>query len=410
MSCKDQAFKLSPLLSKFVHENDGEMDELALLQNFRKSTQKKKFRHNCLDLPYHMRMCLETGGFERRYHMSCKAYLQLVDILNINVDIQKSMNSTSGNASIIPAMVDMGIRFYGGEKIKSIADLFRVGIVSAQRVIDVFIDATESSNHPFLSTDLLPEPHSDRRRVADEWGEQSGVYGLYYGYLAVIDGWMCTIEQPSDVDNPVDFFSGHYQRFGLNVQAMCDTNLHITYILVAGNGGTSNAQTFRKLHKLRDWLLRLPDGFFILGDNAYGLTSKLLIPFSGASEQDTFNDTYNFFLSQLHIRVEMAFGRLSTKWRIFRSNLLAVNGIQQKIQIVRVGAKLHNYVINADRLNFLDIFEDDIESFGVERLGKVSFANNGYYSVVDASEHTITSTRVDGSDDDRRQKNCRRYR
>ena len=131
-------------------------------------------------------------------------------------------------------------------------------------MIDVFLDSVEESNHPFLSTDLLPETDCDRRRVADDWNDRSSAFGLFYGCLAAIDGWLCTIEQPSDVHNPGDFFSGHYQKFGLNVQAMCDANLRITYVSVAGNGGTNDARAFKRLHKLRDWLLRLPDGFLCL--------------------------------------------------------------------------------------------------------------------------------------------------
>ena len=141
---------------------------------------------------------------------------------------------------------------------------------------------------------------------------------------------------------------------------------------------------------------------FILGDNAYRLPNKVLIPFSGSSKQDANNDAYNFYLSQLRIRVEMTFGRLSTKWRIFLSDLLAVNGLEKNCQIVRVGAKLHNYVINADRLNFLNVSKDDLELFGVERLSKVSFDNNGYYPIVDDEIRSTTRTSVDGGNDDRR--------
>ena len=170
-------------------------------------------------------------------------YIRLVEILDISVDVQKSSNSTSGNDPITPQMiVAIGIRFFGGEKIKSIADIFGVSISSAQRLINDFLEAVEKSDHPFLSTDLLPESHSDHRRVADEWNDRSNAFGLYYGYLAAIDGWLCTIEQPWDVGNPADFFSRHYQKFGINVQAMCDANLRITYISVAGNGGTNDAR------------------------------------------------------------------------------------------------------------------------------------------------------------------------
>ena len=36
--------------------------------------------------------------------------------------------------------------------------------------------------------------------------------------------------------------------------------------------------------------------------------------------------------------------------------------------IMRVGAKLHNYVINADQLNFLKTDDDDFEGIEVEPL------------------------------------------
>ena len=235
-----RAFKLSPLLSKLVHGNEGEADELSILRNSGKINRSKKFRHNRLNLPQHTRMCIATGGFERRYHMTYDAFTQLVDILDIKVDFKQSSNSTSGNDPITPTMiVAIGLRFFGGEKIKSLADIFGMGISSAQRVIDVFLEAVELSNHEFLSTDLLPDTVEDRKKMADDWNERSSAFGLYYGCLAAIDRWLCTTEQPSDVDNPADFFSGHYQKFGLNVQAMCDANLHIIYISVAGSGGTN---------------------------------------------------------------------------------------------------------------------------------------------------------------------------
>ena len=134
---------------------------------------------------------------------------------------------------------------------------------------------------------------------------------------------------------------------------------------MAGNGGTNDARAFKRLHKLRDLLLRLPDGVFILGNKVYSLSNKLLIPFRGSSKQDINHDTYIFFLSQLRIWVEMSFGRLCTKSRIFHSDLLAMNGMEKDCQIVRVRAKLRNYVTNADRLNFLNVSEEDLESFGV---------------------------------------------
>ena len=61
-------------------------------------------------------------------------------------------------------------------------------------------------------------------------------------------------------------------------------------------------------------------------NNAYPLLKSLSIPFSGTDAWDEYNDSYNFHLSQLRICIEMCFGRLTTKWRIFRSKLMAAHG------------------------------------------------------------------------------------
>jgi hypothetical protein len=61
----------------------------------------------------------------------------------------------------------------------------------------------------------------------------------------------------------------------------------------------------------------------VVGDNAYVCTEHLITPFMGSSNLNSENDSYNFFLSQLRIRVEMAFGRLIAKWRSLRCSLEA---------------------------------------------------------------------------------------
>ena len=123
---------------------------------------------------------------------------------------------------------------------------------------------------------------------------------------------------------------------------MCDPNLRIIYSSIAGPGKMNDARAYRKMIGLHNWLDQLDDQYFCSGDNAYPLSNKMLIPFSGASRHEGHNLTYNFYLLQLRIRIEMAFGRLTTKWRIFRSDLNC--STKKNCQIVRVGIKLHNYV------------------------------------------------------------------
>jgi hypothetical protein len=56
------------------------------------------------------------------------------------------------------------------------------------------------------------------------------------------------------------------------------------------------------------------------------------------------NDSYNFYLSQLRIRIEMAFGLLCGKWAILQRPL-QVN-LKNAGRLLMCCARLHNFVIN----------------------------------------------------------------
>ena len=367
-------------MRKLALEDD--IEELSELGE-EKEVRKPKFRHNRLNLGEHFEMCHATNGFQSRYHMTSNAFERLVGLLDITVNEDRSRASTQGNDPICSRMiVAMGLRFMGGEKKKSLADIFGCSISSVDRIVDIFLNAVDLCSHVDLSVDLLPTEYNEQVRMAIDWNEKSGALGIYYGCIGAIDGWLCTMEKPADVINPTDYHSGHYQRFGMNVQAMCDVNLRFIYLSVCASGGTGDARAFRKLHGLNAWLDGLREGFYIIGDCAYELTNKLLIPFSGARRLDEANDNYNFFLSQLRIRIEMTFGRLTTKWRIFRSDLLAANGTARNCLIIRVGAKLHNYVINIDNPNLKSVPVDDFESLEIEPLEDGPEGNLGFLPIV----------------------------
>ena len=81
-----------------------------------------------------------------------------------------------------------------------------------------------------------------------------------------------------------------------------------------------------------------------MGDAAYSLSDRLLIPFTGSQRDDEDNDAYNFYLSQLRIRIEMSFGRLVRKWAILKTKMAFK--LKKTSQILQVCAKLHNFVID----------------------------------------------------------------
>ena len=258
-----ERIKKRQILSKILEFDHvyGEEDRTK-----RRQQRKSKYKYNRLDMKSHFDMCRHTSGFQKRYHMTEHSFQRLLKILedDLQVNLKQSLNSTGGNAPITPEMkVAIGLRFMGGEKSKSLADIFGISLKSADRSIDNFLEAVDKSEHKDLSIDLLPEKEMDRNRMAVEWNQRSGAYHILYGMVGAIDGWLCTTERPSDVPNPSEFFSGHYQRFGFNCQAVCDANLRFIYFLVAGPGKSDDAQVFRKLTRLRYWVDSLSPRFFI---------------------------------------------------------------------------------------------------------------------------------------------------
>ena len=103
---------------------------------------------------------------------------------------------------------------------------------------------------------------------------------------------------------------------GVNCQAMCDHLCWFTYFGTVSPGGANDVRAYRS-SLIKEWVDNLPPPrYYIIADNAYIVSEHLLTPFYGAEKGDNHKDAFNFYLSPLCIRIEMAFGLLVTKWRI----------------------------------------------------------------------------------------------
>ena len=119
---------------------------------------------------------------------TCDNLLQILGD-EIKFDEIKSSNSTSGNGPITPKMVlYTGLRFMGGDMIKSLADVFGMCIESADCSVNIFLNAVDDCDHVDLSTNLLPQTREDTILLADQWHSRSGASGSLYGHLYPIDG------------------------------------------------------------------------------------------------------------------------------------------------------------------------------------------------------------------------------
>ena len=154
--------------------------------------------------------------------MTIEMFNLLVDLLlpNINVNEEQSRRSTGGNDPItLDIVVVCGLEFLGnGMRYHAIAFWYGISPSSARRIILKFCRAVILCEKLAIK---LPETPEELKSTADEWDKVSGANSIYYGVVGAIDGWLACTNKPT-IGNDADYFSGHYQRFGLNVQAVCD--------------------------------------------------------------------------------------------------------------------------------------------------------------------------------------------
>ena len=358
----------------------------ALLEDMRKK-RRPKYHQQRKDIDQQSFVLLTTSLFERRFRMPKEHLDYLVDALreDIAIDQKKSKNSTKGETAPINSeqVVRCGIdRLAHCTSELILQDLYGMSLTSTKRIFDLFLDAVDKNTTcPELQVQL-PDPtnNDELDHLAKRWCNASTVYKLFDGFLGALDGWLPRTEMPRGVTNQVDYFSGHYQCYGLNVQAMCDPDLVFLYCAVAAPGKVNDIRAFLRCDGLQHWIRSLPEEYYIGADNAYPLSRKVLIPFSGPELTSEAKRTYNFYLSQLRIRIEMAFGRLTTKWRILRSTLACLPSKNAKI--IRVCMKLHNFCIRMEqkdgdgRVGVIETAEINPSNFDINPLGGSPF---GFY-------------------------------
>jgi hypothetical protein len=83
-----------------------------------------------------------------------------------------------------------------------------------------------------------------------------------------------------------------------------------------------------------------------IGDNAYLNTPYMATPY--AAVLGGTKDAYNFYHSQLRIRIECTFGMLTHRWAILQSAIPMNVTVHKTVALILALAKLHNYCIDAD--------------------------------------------------------------
>lgn len=295
-SMSDSSFNGYAALAKLTEEDWGDLHDIqAIARHNKEQWRKSKSRYKRKDWGGYEEQLVETSNFHNRHRMSKEHFDYLVNNIQdcITVDYMKSLNSTKGNTPLSAEVVaSIGLQALGqGHNKAALADIFGFSDSTVVRARKMFVDAIDFNETCRELKVSLPNPNNldELHKLATKWQEVSTAFGLLNGFLGAIYGWLPRTKRPSRVDNPADYFSGHYQCYGLNVQAMCDPNLLFLFFELAAPGKVNDVRAFSRCADLLQWLEDLPHEYFIGGDNAYPLSRRVLIPFSGGEVHNKTN-------------------------------------------------------------------------------------------------------------------------
>lgn len=273
--------------------------------------------------------------------MDCESFNKLLAYIYDSLIVKEVMANNRGGPIIPELCLFCTLRYLSGGSYLDLCDIAGISSSSFYRVVWKTIDAI--INCPELAI-KFPSTRTEIQLAIDGFASISFCEAIRNCAL-VIDGYLVRIRTPSkhDVGNVRSYFSGHYQCYGVNVQAGCDHNSRFVFFAFASPGVTADRYAVKhcNLFKLID---TLPLGICGIGDAAYEATEHLVPIYQGVDRTRPKCDNFNFFASQLRIRIEMAFGIMQSKWCILQRPLqMKIENAKDMMQAI---ARLHNFVID----------------------------------------------------------------
>jgi DDE superfamily endonuclease len=288
----------------------------------------------------------------RAYRMDEESFFRLHKILQRHLKSpaspKKKWRNGSPNGLITTcARLSMAIRYFAGGRPEDISLVHGVSHSEVFRSVWKVVDAVLKCKELAYS---FPSDHEKQRVLAAGFEAKSQVG--FKGCCGAIDGMLIWTERFSDEEcaragvASKRFFCGRKHKFGLNMQGTCDSECRFLDVSIKHAASTSDFLAFTTSSLYRQ--LEQPDflapGLSLFGDLAYVNCRYFTTPFKSVSSGP--KDHFNYYHSQLRIRIECAFGQLVSRWGILRRAMPTNVGIKKTVSLVFCLCRLHNYCIN----------------------------------------------------------------
>lgn len=157
-----------------------------------------------------------------------------------------------------------------------------------------------------------------------------------------IDGKHVVIQCPP---NSNSLYYNYKGTFSIVLMAMADHDYNFTFIDIGSYGSISDGGIFGKsaLYKaIEQNKLNLPETSVILGDEAFPLRRYLMKPYPRSKRLSYEQKIFNYRLCRARRIIENAFGILSSRFRVFRSQILLHP--TKVVKVVKAACALHNWM------------------------------------------------------------------
>jgi len=298
---------------------------------------------------------LSEQSFHRMFRMSRFSFYALLDL--ILPLINRFPSATVGSGGLISPKTRLAVtlRWLAGGSYQDICFAFGISVSSFYSDRGVLWPTIEAIDKVFDMGLPLEDVHQ-LNELALGFKNHSG--GILDGCVLAMDGLFVRTRCPysSETENRKDYVN-RKGGFGIVILAGADVNAKFVFA-ISNHAGSTNDITIWQESDLRDAVDngRLPERFFMIGDEAFSCTNQLLTPWPGRG-LDTYKDSFNYWLSHSRQCIERAFGILTQRWGIFwRKFTFAYS---RWSIVVQVCMKLHNFCINLNDKSPTVRFQED---------------------------------------------------
>jgi hypothetical protein len=257
------------------------------------------------------------------------------------------------------------MRFFSGASVYDIQLTHGIGEHSVYRSVYGTINAINRCPRFEFNRDGDEFPSlEEQQEIADGFFQKSAAG--FDNVVMAMDGMLVWTTQPTKQDcldvgiGERSFHCYRKDKFGLLLLAGCDHLCRFRWADITHPGIASDYTAW--MTSTVGTKLRQPNqqiiapGNTIVSDNAFVETGYMAIPIPGTNITSA-EDAYNFYLSQLRITIERAFGILVHRFGVLRAPLSI--SIKKVPPMVMCLMKLHNYCIDNFGRKTCAALEDD---------------------------------------------------